>query len=287
MKKRWFVVLVAVVVTALLSCSVFAQTPYVTRIEKGSAPKDSLILATFNACNIGKTKMKKPGVLAAMAKMFRDVDVLAIQEVSTSDAGAFAVAMLADELNRTGAAWDYAISDPTTGPGTERFAFFWKKSKVEAIPRSAPLCKSVENVLDREPAKMAFRVGQKKFSIYSFHLVPTDKNPELEVAKIGQFSAEFMSGPAVFVGDFNLSYREMANVFEGMLHTRHQIEGKTSLKSKIDGKGSYLQKEYDNIFTRGFRVYQAGILDFVAGGDLKEARKISDHLPAFIVFSVE
>lgn len=289
MKKKWFSVLAAVIVVALLNFSAFAQTPYVTRIEKGSAPHDSLILATFNACNLGKTKMKNAGVMKSMAQMFRNVDILAIQEVSTSDAGAFAVAILADELNRTGAAWDYAISNPTMGPGSERFAFLWKQNKVEAIPRRADLASSVKDLIDREPAKIVFRAKGKMFTVFNFHLVPTSKNPQIEVKKLGEKPYEFISDQAaIFVGDFNLSHREMKNVFEGIFETLHQIEGKTSLKAKLDKKGSYLHKEYDNIFTRGLRVHEAGIFDFVpAAGSLADARRISDHLPAFIVFSVE
>ena len=70
-----------------------------------------------------------------MAKILKDFDVAAIQEVVAGHGGAQAVAQLADELNRTGSQWDYVISSPTSSSAykTERYAFLWKTAVVKKI----------------------------------------------------------------------------------------------------------------------------------------------------------
>jgi hypothetical protein len=89
----------------------------------------------------------------------------------------------------------------------------------------------------------------------------------------------------------------MSDVFENAMGFKANISGKTSLKSKPTKKGEYLNKEYDNIFTKGIVVHKASIIDFVsrmiAAGDvdlsredgLRKAKTISDHLPVSIEFS--
>jgi endonuclease/exonuclease/phosphatase family metal-dependent hydrolase len=210
MKKArhvWFVV-VAMFLLVVFSSSSFAQTPYENRINKNDSPKDSLVLVSWNACNFGKSK--SPETLAFMAKLLRDADIVAIQEVSTMDVGAFTVARLADELNRTGSKWDYVVSDPTVGPGTERFAFLFKTSRVWINRDDNKLASSLKDSLDREPAIMIFHSGSKKFSVASFHLQPDNKregkDPRNEVAAIGSNPGDFMNGAIVMVGDFNLGH---------------------------------------------------------------------------------
>ncbi|MFZ2193276.1 MAG: endonuclease/exonuclease/phosphatase family protein [Candidatus Moraniibacteriota bacterium] len=261
-----------------------AKSPYVTKIIRLNGARNSLVLVSFNGGNFGKSKSAEE--LEFIAEMFREADLIAIQEVSTSDFGAQAVARLADDLNRKGNKWDYVISNSThKSKGRERFGFLWKTRRINALPRSANLINSLEDSLEREPAKMFFKVNDKSFSLMSFHLVPTKKNPLNEVIALGHNPDVFPANNAIIVGDFNLGHEKLNSVFENQLNFRHQIEGKTSLKSKLKD-GNYYMREYDNIFVRGnITICQVGILDFVPSfSDLSVARKISDHLPVFIEF---
>lgn len=257
---------------------------YVGKIRPLRCLPNSLILVQFNACNFGRSK--SDAELVFMAKMFCTTDLIAIEEISTSNFGAQAVAKLSDELNRTGGKWDYAVSDSThESNGRERYAFLWRSDRIEAFPHKPILVKQFAGDLEREPAKMTFRIAGKIFEVFSFHLVPTNKNPLNEVEVLG-VNPEIFSGQNCFlVGDFNLGNKELNQVFERQLNFQHQIEGKTSLKKK-NSKGNYRKSEYDNIYLRGnFQLCQAGILDFVPlCPSLKEARKISDHLPVFVEF---
>lgn len=99
----------------LLSFTIYAQT---------------ITLASWNLKNLGSSKTQEE--IEYIATLARDLDVLVIQEVVTNPSGAQTVAKIADELNRKGAAWDYAISPPTISSPyrAERYAYFWKKSKL-------------------------------------------------------------------------------------------------------------------------------------------------------------
>lgn len=281
-KTRFLAVVFTLVWLFLQSGVSSAETLYVTNIEKRDCPHDSIVLVSWNVCNFGRSKSTE--TISFMAKLLKNADIVALQEVSTSDWGAQAVAKLADELNRTGFKWDYAVSDPTEGPGKERFAFLWKTSRMTVIPRKAFLSTVLRDLIDREPAYIKIRVGEKTVTLVSFHLRPMSKNPLAEVEALGKNPEEFSSDQVILVGDFNLNHKQLFPVFENLLGARHNIEGKTSLKNKSDN-GGHLSKEYDNIFTRGVAVCHSAIIDFVPlFENFKKAREISDHLPVFIVF---
>lgn len=269
---------------ANLTTKSFLPSPYVGEIRPLRCLPNSLILVQFNGLNFGKSKSAEE--LDFMAKMFRDVDLIAIEEVSTDGTGAKAVYLLKDFLNRTGNKWLCSVSDPThKSSKMEKFGFLWKDSRVQAVRDKAVLISSLSGDLMREPAKMTFRVDGKIFDLFSFHLVPTKDKPINEVEALGRNPEIFSANNIFVVGDFNLGHKKLDKVFEDQLGFRHQIEGRTSLKNKVD-KGNYYKNEYDNIYVRGnITICQAGIIDFVpAFPDLKTAKKISDHLPVFVEF---
>ncbi|NTW13784.1 MAG: endonuclease/exonuclease/phosphatase family protein [Candidatus Moranbacteria bacterium] len=286
---RWFIAVLLLVI-AVFSAMWWVNSSRVSREDRvvrtrGSA--NGLSLVSWNACNFGKSKSAE--TLVSMARILRDDDIVALQEVSTGDAGAKAVAALSDELNRTGAKWDYIVSDPTIGPGTERFAFLFKTGKVWINRRDCRLAVSLRDVLDREPAIMTFHAGGKTFDVVSFHLCPDErrkgKDPRREVAAIGENPKELLGRPMILVGDFNLGHRDLDGVFERVLGGRHVIEGKTSLKAKSGKRGEYLNKEFDNVYVRGMSVVSSSIDDIVPSeGGLEKTRMLSDHLPVRVVF---
>lgn len=297
MKKIGFVVLV--VILQIWVGIVFAETPYFDSVKAAKqfsvCEKDAYVLMSHNGGNFGKSKSDE--TVRQMSRLYKDVDMLVLLEVSTTEAGAQAVARLADELNRTGAAWDYAISDATGGSGTERYAYLWKKKRIslKSIGKRVNLLKTLEDEMVRVPATASFyfdydRDGQngRLLEVIAVHLAPTDKHPENELEAFEDNEAEyFQADNQVVVGDFNLSHKKIDPVLEDNLGFEHQIEGKTSLKSKLKTPdNNYYSKEYDNIYTKGFiEVCQSGILDFVPRyQSLAEAKKLSDHLPVFIIF---
>lgn len=242
-------------------------------------------LVTWNIRDLGGSKNDEE--IAAMAEVLRDADLVAVQEVVTSAKGAQAVARLDAALDRTGAAWDYRLSEPTSGDGSERYAFLWKPSRVEIVGR-AWLEPSLRRALDREPfcARFRDRATGQQLLVASLHAVPTSKDPAHEVAYLDRLHTGYRADHVVVVGDFNLDEDDAAFDELRALGYRAALDDQpTSLRRKRrSGPRGHLASEYDNVFyeTAPLRMSAAGVLDFTASfASLKAARAISDHLPVY------
>lgn len=271
----------------LLKPDVMAQTQYVSTLSKDGCGKESILLVSFNGKDFGDTKSAEE--LEYLAKLFAQADIIQLQEVVAKKGGSNAVARFDMELDRTGASWDYHVSEPTVGTEQERLATLFKTSKIRFFKPKSGLFHEFDDMLVRDPYLTLFTVNGNPLAIYSFHLAPTKKNPENEARIIASKKEKFIEWNMFLVGDFNLSGKKLQPYFEKELGFTPHIQGKTSLKTKIDTKGNYLHSEYDNIYSKGgIKVCKAGIVDFVPHfGDLKSARYVSDHLPVFVVFTFE
>jgi len=279
----------------LISAQVFflgilclAQTTPLPSPAKG----DEWLVATWNACNFGKSK--SAAEIAMMAGLLHTMDVVAIQEVSVSGFGAQAVAKLAASLADKGAAWDYVLSDPTSGEGTERYAFLWKPSRLTLLawPQGARgiLATALADSLSREPFLVRFRAKNGKILTFAnFHAVPTAKKPQREIALLAALPVLYPQEKWVILGDFNLGPKKKG-AYESLWAKGFSPifpDQKTSLKRELAEDGSYLYQRYDNILYQktSLTPKEAGIIDFVPQYQtLKEARMLSDHLPIWVRF---
>jgi endonuclease/exonuclease/phosphatase family metal-dependent hydrolase len=139
-----------------------------------SAQTDNCKIITWNIRDFGKTK--SDAEIELMAKILRGYDVIAIQEVVAKDpGGAQAVARLADAMDKTGANYDYSVSDPTqsSSPHTrERYAYIWRTSTVEMIGRPQ-LLSAYAKTIEREPYFATFSWEGKEFNVVNLHARPT------------------------------------------------------------------------------------------------------------------
>lgn len=266
----------------------------VTTERSGSAPPTKGCVATFVSWNIANFGRKKTDdEIALMAKVLARADIVAVQEVvAGKDFGAQAVARLAVALGRTGAAWDYIVSDPTQPPseGVERYAFLWKKHVATINRDEARLVSALEQDIDREPYTLTFHVkGAAPVPIYTIHAVPSEKHPITEVRALASSPEITNASRAVVAGDFNLPPQSTDPLFAKAGYQGHIAE-LTTLKGKVSD-GGYRARQYDNIYTKGLTVCSAGVIDFVDGHftpltptTLRAARHLSDHLPVFITF---
>ncbi len=257
------------------------------KIENNTVGQSTVKLMTWNLYNFGKSKTDKE--IAFFAKEMKGFDIVAVQEISTGNYGAKAVAKLADELNRTGSKWDYIISEATSGEGSERYAFLWKPSKIKLSGKSW-LEQTLESEIDREPFLARFQFGSKKFLLATIHAVPKEKHPQTECKLLSKLSPLYPDDNIMIMGDFNLSQKD--DSFDGLKKSGFEpsiVNQKTSLKMKGSSDGDHLANEYDNIFyeMNSFQKIKAGVLDFSKEfNSLHEARTISDHLPVYLEFSL-
>lgn len=254
----------------------------------GYAQDDNISLVSWNIRDFGQTKSSEE--LDEIAEIVRDIDIIAIQEVVAGYGGAQAVAKLTDILNRKGSKWDYVISNPTNSSKyvTERYAFVWKTKNIK-IKNRGRLIKELDSLIDREPFLLDFYMSEKKFTILNFHSRPFNKDPESEIKALTKYVTNSSNTPMLIAGDFNVD--ENKAVFIDLKKngfTAAVSNQKTTLKRTCD-QNEYLNYAIDNIFySQNINKLKAKIIDFVRFCDnLEKARKLSDHLPVYLKFSIE
>lgn len=243
-------------------------------------------LLSWNLENFGKSKSDQD--IAFIANTIKDYDVVTIQEVVAGNGGTQAVARLADELNRKGDKWDYRISNPTSSSAykTERYAFIWKTSRLKL--KGKPWLEQKYHLeIDREPYFATFEIKEKNITIVNFHAITQSKQPETEINYFKYLPLEYPTLNLLFTGDFNCPQsHSVFNPLKKMGYKSILINQKTSLKQSCK-KNQYLASEFDNMFYNCSKVNlnNTGVVlfykDFIS---LKEARKISDHIPIWFEF---
>lgn len=225
-----------------------------------------------------------------MAQLIKHADVIALQEIVTNPSGAQTLARLIDELDRTGARWDYAISDPTQSSPyrSERYAYLWKSSTFSRHGK-AWLEPNYAQEIEREPYMIRLKSKQKIITLVNFHALPKKMQPEREIKFFKFLPALYANDQLIFCGDFNLP--QSHSVFNPLkkLGFDPVLEGqKTSLRQKCI-QGDCLASEYDNIFLPRAAITPStcGIIPFhLDYQDIKQARLVSDHVPVFVEFSL-
>ena len=239
-------------------------------------------VCSWNIMNLGKSKSNSE--LEVMANSIKSYDVIAIQEVVAGPGGAQAVSRLVAILNTKGAKWDYSISQTTTSSNSaskEKYAFLWKTSKVKKIG-NCWLDQIYQKEIDREPYMGTFQYKEKVFTLVSFHAVPKKKNPESEIKYFKFYPKLYPKLNLIFMGDFNCPQSHTVfNPLKSSGFAPILKNQKTSLRQKCISNDC-LASEYDNLFydTRKINIVQKGIVPFYKSfPSVKEARKISDHVP--------
>lgn len=246
----------------------------------------NISMCTWNLKDFGNTK--NDSEIKYIAGILMHYDINAIQEVVAISGGTQAVARLVDALNRTGANWDYCISDPTVSSSykTERYAFIWNKSKIRKIG-DAWIEKKYNLEIDREPYFATFSKDGKKFTLVNFHAKTKSKQPETEIKYFKYLPAEYPKLNLIFCGDFN--FPESHSVFDPLKAMGYAsvLQGqKTTLRDRCLSDGC-LASEFDNVFYKKhlFKVIQKGIVHFYKDfPNLETAKGISDHVPVWWVF---
>lgn len=242
-------------------------------------------IMTWNLLNVGKSKTEEH--IEYIAKVLKQADVIAIQEIVLNPSGAQVIAKISEELNRTsGKKWDYTISDPTISSPyrSERYAYIWSTSKVK-LKTKAFLDQSHKDDIEREPYMATFTSKNQEFTLVSLHALPTKHQPETEIKYLKTFKDTYPNSNLIFLGDFNLPQKH--SVFEPIKKQGYQpafVNQKTSLKQKCIN-GDCLASEYDNFFLDQIKNVLCNLQaihfykDFT---DIKLAREISDHIPLLI-----
>lgn len=223
-------------------------------------------IMSWNIQNLGETKFKRDSIIPHIANVIKssDSDIIAIQEVVTSRYGDSCIIKISKILD-----YNYVISEKTTGAGSERYAFLFKKGIKLNWSR---LDKNLESHINREPFIASFNFNEKEITIRQVHIVPTSKKPETEIKHFYKYKQ------GIICGDFNLSCNN--EVFKPLLSN--------FTKSRFCDKGTTLKKNgtlssnnYDHFFTsKELQVKESKVYYY----DYKWNRNLlSDHLPIILI----
>jgi deoxyribonuclease-1-like protein len=220
----------------------------------------SQTIMSWNIQNLGQTKFQRDTIIPQIAT----ADIIAIQEVVTRNYGDSCVIQIAKIMG-----YNYIISEITTGNGSERYAFLWRK---DIKLNWAKLDKDLEDVIDREPFIGSFNYKGKEIVLRQVHLVPTAKNPKKEVVHLYKYK------DGIICGDFNLSCKDA--IYKPLLsffNTSNFCGNGTSLKRD----GTVSTNNYDHFFVgKGFQVKETKIYFY----DYKwDRNSLSDHLPIILI----
>ncbi|MWB96848.1 endonuclease [Flavobacterium sp. GA093] len=246
-------------------------------------------LVSWNLQDFGQSKSETE--LNFIANIIKDYDIICVQEVVAVSGGAPAVAQLANILSQKGSKWGYTVSDPTSSSAykKERYAFIWKTKKIK-LKGNPWLEKKYHLEIDREPFFATFEIDKKTITLVNFHAITKSKQPETEIKYFKFLPKQYPHLNLVFAGDFNCP--QSHTVFfplKRMGYTPVLQNQKTSLKQKCQ-TNNCLASEFDNIFYKPESVdyLNSGVISFYKNfNSLKEARKISDHIPVWFEFKLK
>lgn len=264
-------------------------------VKKQKREEGIYTFISWNIANLGKSQGSDQIDRIARLLVEECPDIIVIQEVTAGkDHGIRAVASIVAAMNNLeDNAYDYIVSDPTepASTGVERYGCIFLKRTALLNRRDAHLVPELRDPIDREPFMIPFTMkNDTHIQIFTIHAVPTTKHPIDEVRALVGAQELQSAAHAIVAGDFNLGPDDTDAPFASIGFTGN-IHELTSLKQKLGADGAYRKYQYDNIYTKGIRVRDARVIDFIASDfaplsqeSLKAAHKISDHLPVSIRF---
>lgn len=253
--------------------------------------EESIRIASFNIQVLGSTKIEKPHVMDLLARIVRQYDIVAIQEVRSKDQDI--LPRFVELINAANRQYDYVIG-PRLGrtSSKEQYAFVFDRASVEIDRSQLYTIDDPDDLLHRPPLVGWFRVrGPPEdeaftFSLVNIHTDPDETDTELDVLDdVFRVVRDDGRGEddVIILGDLNVDDRHLGQL--GL------IPGITWVISGIPTNTRGTQ-QYDNIVfhqeaTREF-TGRSGVADFMREYNLtlQEALEVSDHLPVWAEFSI-
>ena len=251
---------------------------------------EHLIIGSFNIQVFGEKKIANPQVMDVLAKLVRQFDVLAIQEVraKSSDVMPQFLAL----INSQGAKYDFVIG-PRLGRTTskEQYAVIYDTERVSIDSNTVYTMNDPYDRLHREPLVTRFQARGRPDANFSFTLVNIHTDPDETKAELDSLDDVFRAvqndgsgeDDVILLGDLNVDDRHLGEL--------GQVPGITWVISGVP-TNTRGDKTYDNIlFDRQATTEytgKSGVCLFAQqfGLTREEAVQVSDHCPVWAQFSV-
>ncbi len=252
-------------------------------------PSDTIKICSFNIQVFGVSKMKKPQAMDVLTRVVRRFDVVAIQEVRSTDQTV--VPKFVEMINADGSKYDFVLG-PRLGrtSSKEQYAVLFNTDRIELDRGSVYTVDDPQDLLHREPMVARFRVrGPPPDQAFTFSLVDIHTDPDETTTELDALGDVFSTverqaggGDVILVGDLNVDEHHFGKLGQ-LPGIAHAITGMTTNTRR--------NKMYDNIVfnQQAGSEYtgRSGVLDLQNEFNLTEeaALEISDHCPVWAEFS--
>lgn len=249
----------------------------------------TILLSSFNLQRLGPSKMNEPWVMDRLAEMIRQVDLMAIQEIT--DSSGQALVALVERVNQNGRRYNFVVS-PRVGRAAsgyyEQYAFVFDTERLAGGPEFTYLVNDEQDLLHREPfiGRFATRANPAfSFTLVNVHTDPDALKTELDdlaTLMVQVRSYEYPEDDVILLGDVNEG--------PGKLRGLEQIPGFVSLIR--EPTNTRKTRTLDNFLLdrrlTGEFTGRAGTIDMEAMFSItnEEALRLSDHLPVWAEFAI-
>ena len=252
-------------------------------------PWDAVLIASFNIQVFGESKMAKAHVVEVLARVVRNFDIVAIQEVRAKSDDI--IPSFVRAVNADGSRYHYVIG-PREGRtvSKEQYVFIYDTNRIEVDPSSVGVVPDPQGRLHRPPMHARFRTritpAEMAFTFWlvDIHTDPDEVPQELD-ALAGVFQAMQTARPdeddVILLGDLNAGPPEFQS-FKRIPGVAWAVAGTTTNTRRT--------KTYDNlVFARpATSEYLGGwgVVDLQTtfGLPLEHALEVSDHNPVWGAF---
>ncbi|MFW6171849.1 MAG: endonuclease/exonuclease/phosphatase family protein [Planctomycetota bacterium] len=263
---------------------------------KGAPPpeeNDAIRIASFNLQSFDLEKSRHAAVMDILARVIREFDVIAVQEVRPTRPEV--LRNLMDVINQGETEYSILAGSQVDRASPETFAYIYNQATVETDRAAAYVVEDPERLLEHPPLAGWFRVrGPPESQAFTFTLVNVHAEPSRGSGKPAQLDAIYQS---VFYqvrddgrGEDDLIMLGCFNADEQHLGKLQEIPGLLAAISATP-TDTRRKNQYDNLVFQSPATAEytgrSGVFDFLREYNLtlQEALQVSDHLPVWAEFS--
>lgn len=255
--------------------------------------EESIRVATFNIQVFGQTKASNPEIMEELARIVRQYDIVAIQEIK--DVKEKVPYLFLAKVNEKNNEYRLILS-PRTGlqeddkKSQEQYAFIYNSKKIEQVGQGKLFDDTKNDLFQREPFSARFRIiGTKE----SFVLINVHVSPKLAKLEIESLHSVFWwnlfeySGEENFVvlGDFNADCDYISEEGLNMMPMRNE-EFTWIVPDTEDTTVSATDCAYDRIVMTSNM--NKKLYNGMWGVDRSfENKEVSDHFPVWFELKVK
>lgn len=256
-----------------------------------AAVGETIRIASFNIQVFGTSKARNPQVMDILAKVIRQFDIVAIQEIRSKDQTI--IPRFVEQINATGARYAHVLG-PRLGRtvSKEQYAFIFNTDTVEVDHSATYTVSDPNDRLHREPLVGLFRArAPPGMDPFTFQLVNIHTDPDEVKSEVDALADVYRAVLADSTNERDVIVLGDLNASEYKLGALGQIPGITWA---ISGQKTNTRrtKSYDNLIFHSAESDEytghSGVVDLLREFNLteKQALAVSDHLPVWADFSV-